>query len=153
MLKLTFTYLQQLHHLPGEFPFVPSPIARCRLLGAKSISFWEMMSLTFGNEGIHTVDGFEIRLTSWCGKNIPLFTGFYTSQVVSRISEPSTVWIQSCTVSMPKLLPRKEACFYENGVYYWLVQGFYYVCSISALLNKRNNTRVTKLYPMSKHLH
>ena len=33
----------------------------------------------------------EIRLTSWDGKNIPLFKGFHTYWLVSRISEPSTV--------------------------------------------------------------
>ena len=38
-----------------------------------------------------TVDGSEIRLTSWGWYFFPLFTRFYTYQVVSRISEPSTV--------------------------------------------------------------
>ena len=38
-----------------------------------------------------TVDGSEIREKPVDMVNIPLFTGFHTSQVVSRISEPSTV--------------------------------------------------------------
>ena len=41
-------------------------------------------------ENVDAVDGFEIR-HQFDMVNIPLFPGFSTSQVVSRISEPSTV--------------------------------------------------------------
>ena len=37
-----------------------------------------------------TIDERNPAITSWC--NISVFIRFYTSQVVSRISEPSTVW-------------------------------------------------------------
>ena len=43
---------------------------------------------------LHTVDGSEIRRSPvevGSLSDIPSFTGFYTSQVVSRISETSTV--------------------------------------------------------------
>ena len=45
--------------------------------------------LVLGNHCFHTVDGRNLAPVDM--ENIPLFTRFYTFQVVSRISEPSTV--------------------------------------------------------------
>ena len=53
---------------------------------------WRSLSIAWCYRGeLGTVDGSEIRLISWYGKNIPLFTRFFTSWLFG-ISEPATVW-------------------------------------------------------------
>ena len=71
-----------------------------------------------------TVGGSDIRPTSWYGKFIPLFIGFYISQVVGLgISEPSTVGrekIPSTFVSHIRRIENKN-CWPSTSLIYHLM--------------------------------
>ena len=62
----------------------------------------------FWNDHLHTVDGSEIRLTSWYSVAIPLFTGFHTCWVISRISSINSTYF---------LLEKKLRIFFPPSVF------------------------------------
>ncbi len=62
-------------------------LAMSKALAGYTLGRW----IWVGIPSLKLTYGSEIRRSPVDMVNIPLFTGFYTSQVVSRISEPSTV--------------------------------------------------------------